>query len=255
VDNRDTWLAATLVELVDAADADCGEAAYAELVAASVAALVAPAEVGLMLSGASGGMTVTAASTSRARGVTGFEEEHGEGPGTDCAASGERLFNQRLDSAAARWPEFAPTADSAGFTLVSAFPMRRRAQPVGAIIVLGATTPLTVADADQVQVIAKAAAIAIAQQREFRQSLLAATQLQHALDSRVIIEQAKGAVAARLDITPAAAFLLLRAYARSQGRPLSRVAEQTISGELALGDVVAPRRGRQRRRAPADQSR
>jgi ANTAR domain len=253
--NRDTWLAATLVELADAADAECGEAACAELLAASVAALVAPAEVGLVLAGPSGGMAVAAASTRRVRDVVRIEEAHRQGPGTDSGALGERLFNERLGSASARWPEFALAARSAGFAVVSAFPMRRRAQAVGAIIVLGAGSLLDVADADQIQVIARAAAIAIAQQREFRQSLLAATQLQHALDSRVIIEQAKGAVAARLGITPEAAFVLLRAYARSEGRPLARVAEQTISGELALGDLVAPRRGRQRQRVSADQSR
>jgi hypothetical protein len=126
---------------------------------------------------------------------------------------------------------------------------------VGAIIVLGPAGPLTVTDADLVQIVAKAAAIAIGQQREFRLSVLAATQLQHALESRVIIEQAKGAVAARLDITPEAAFVLLRDYARSESRPLPRVAQQTVNGELALGSLVAPRRGRLAPQLSADQSR
>jgi len=255
VDNRDIWLAATLVELAETADADCGEAAYTELVAVSVAELVAPAEVGILLAGASGSMTVAASSTGRARDLAWFEEAHREGPGIDCGASGEQVLNERIANAAARWPGFAPAAAAAGFAISSAFPMRRRAQTIGAISVLAPGSLLTVADAGRVQAIARAAAIAIAQQREFRQSVLAAAQLQHALDSRVIIEQAKGAVAARLGITPEAAFVVLRDYARSESRPLLRVAEQTISGDLTLGKLVAPRRGRPAHRVSADQSR
>lgn len=255
MDNHDVWLAATLVELAETADTDCGEAAYAELVAACVAELEAPAEVGVLLARASGDMTVAAASTSRARDVVSFDEAHREGPGTDCGASGEQALNEPLARAAARWPRFTQAARAAGFAMVSAFPMRRRAQTVGAIIVLHPGRLLATADAGRVQAIAKMAAITVAQQREFRQSVLAATQLQHALDSRVIIEQAKGAIAARLGITPNAAFALLRDYARSESQPLARVAEQTISGGLTPGTLIAARPGKPAQRLSARQSR
>ena len=103
-------------------------------------------------------------------------------------------------------------AEAAGIAVVSAFPLRRRTRAVGAISVLApGTGPLTVADADRVQLLARAAGIAIAQQREIRRSVLAASQLQRALDSRVVVEQAKGAVAARLGVKPDDAFGLLRA--------------------------------------------
>ena len=260
MDDRDLWLAARLVELAESADADCGEAVCTELVVASVAELLAPSGIGILLTGASGGVTVAAASSEHARGLVSFEAAHQEGPATDCCTSGEQLLNVPVASAASRWPNFAAAAEAAGAAVVSAFPLRCRAHAVGAISVLGLGIELlTVADADRVQLLARAAAIAIAQQREIRRSALAASQLQHALDSRVVIEQAKGAVAARLGITPDDAFGLLRAYARHQNRPLAEVAGETIRGELALQTLVAPRRadgGRAaQRRASTSQSR
>ena len=83
--------------------------------------------------------------------------------------------------------------------------------------------------------------MAIAQRRELRRSASVAEQLQRALDSRVTIEQAKGAVAARLGITPEVAFALLRGYARQTSRKLVDVAAQTISGELPAHDLVTAR--------------
>ena len=260
ISDRDVWLAVRLVELAESADADCGEAACAELVTANVAELLAPSEIGILLTGDSCGVMVAAASSDRARDLVSFEVAHQEGPGTDCCASGEQLLNAPLTGAASRWPGFAPAAEAAGVAVVSAFPLRYRARAVGAISVLAPETGrLTVADADRVQLLARAAGIAIAQQREIRRSVLAASQLQSALDSRVAVEQAKGAVAARLGITPDDAFGLLRAYARHENRPLAEVAVQAVRGELDLVALVAPRpadRGRAaQRRVSTSQSR
>lgn len=241
--DRDLWLAARLVELVESADADCGEAVCTELVTANVAELVAPSEIGMLLTTASGSMTVAAASSGRARDLVSFDAAHQEGPGTDCGSSGKQVLNARVASAASRWPGFAPAAEAAGFAVVSAFPLRCRTQVMGTISVLcPGIGLLTVAGADRVQLLARAAAISIAQQREIRRSALAAAQLQRALDSRIVIEQAKGVVAARLGITPDDAFGLLRDYARQESRPLAEVAGEAIRGEVALRTLVTPRR-------------
>jgi hypothetical protein len=242
MDDRDLWLAARLVELAESANAEGGEAACTELVTASVAELLAPSEIGTLLTGDSGNMTLAAMSSGRAHDLVSLEVTHQEGPGTDCCSSGEQVLNARLATAASRWPGFAPAAEAAGIAVVSAFPLRCRERIVGAISVLSPGSLITTADTDRVQLLARAAAISIVQQREIRRSLLTATQLQRALDSRVIIEQAKGAVAARLGITPDDAFGLLRDYARRESRPLREVASQAIAGELALQTLVASRR-------------
>jgi hypothetical protein len=95
-------------------------------------------------------------------------------------------------------------------------------------------------EAGLARVLARAAAIAISRQREHRDAEQTARQLQGALDSRVVIEQAKGAVAARLGITPEAAFELLRAYSRRATRRLAEVAGEAVRGELPADRLMAP---------------
>jgi AmiR/NasT family two-component response regulator len=82
-----------------------------------------------------------------------------------------------------------------------------------------------------------------------------ARQLQHALDSRVLIEQAKGAVAARLSVTPDAAFQLLRAHARRSSQPLTEIAAHVIGGELPAHVIVAVPETRRRQALAKQRSR
>ena len=104
------------------------------------------------------------------------------------------------------------------------------------VLVAGDRQP---ADADLrlAEILSHAAAVALMQHRELAGRARTASQLQHALDSRVLIEQAKGAAAARLGITPEEAFGLIRSYARRASLPLADVARQTISGELSVGEL------------------
>ncbi len=239
MDNRELWLAATLVELADSPDADFGETTYSGRLALRLAQLLAPAEVGVLIGDASA-VKAVAASTERAQRLVSFEASHGEGPGTACYSSGQPTLNESLAVAGGRWPQFAAAARAAGFGLVSSLPIRRRHETVGVISVLGTGEhPLGAMETSLAQILAEAAAIAVLQQQALRRSAQAAAQLQHALDSRMLIEQAKGAVAARLGITPEAAFGLLRGFARRHSRLLAEVAAETISGELSAHELVA----------------
>lgn len=71
--------------------------------------------------------------------------------------------------------------------------------------------------------------------QELEESRRLAAQLQRALDSRVVIEQAKGSVSARLNVTPEHAFELLRSYARARSLPLPRVAAEVLNGAMPVG--------------------
>jgi AmiR/NasT family two-component response regulator len=127
--------------------------------------------------------------------------------------------------------------------------MRRHAETVGVVGVLTAGQSLAAADARLAQTLAEAATIAILQQRALRGSFAKSEQLQHALNSRVVIEQAKGAVAARLGVRPDAAFELLRGYARRHNLTLAAVASAAIGGKLSglhelAGDDTATRGGK-----------
>ena len=247
MDNRELWLATTLVELADSRGADFDETTYCGRLALRLAQLLAPAEVGVLIGGASA-LKAAAASTERAHRLVSFEASHGEGPDTACYSSGQPVLNESLTIASGRWPRFAAAARAAGFGIVSSLPIRRHHESVGVISVLGTGEhPLGAAETSLAQILAEAAAIAVLQQRTLRRSAQAAAQLQGALDSRVLIEQAKGAVAARLGITPEEAFGLLRGFARRNNRLLTEVAGETIGGELPTHDLVATHETRRNR--------
>jgi len=249
MDNRELWLATTLVELADSRDTDFDETTYCGRLALRLAQLLVPAEVGVLIGDASA-LKAAAASTERAHRLVSFEASHGEGPDTACYSSGQPVLNESLTMADGRWPRFAAAARAAGFGIVSSLPIRRHHETVGVIsVVRTGEHPLDATETSLAQILAEAAAIAVLQQRALRRSAQTAAQLQHALDSRVLIEQAKGAVAARLGITPEAAFGLLRGFARRHSRMLTEVAGKTISGELPAHELVAaPETGRGRPR-------
>jgi ANTAR domain/GAF domain len=237
VSDRETWLARTLIELADIRVDDSGETEYASRLVGRLEELLRPDEVGLMLAADGGGLTAAAASSTQVRVLASFEERHGTGPCTRCHRSGQAALNRSL-----KGPGYAEAARTAGFDRVSALPLRRNTDVAGAIVVLHRGSGLEPDVADLAQVLAEAAAIAISRRRELRRALVKAEQLQRALDSRVLIEQAKGAVAARLELTPTAAFELLRAHARRNNLKLADVAAAAIAGDLTADLRAGPPR-------------
>ena len=140
-----------------------------------------------------------------------------------------------------RWPTFAPAAVQRGFCSVQALPMRARGDTVGALN-LFRSEPGQIWDDDLPvgQGMADIAAIALLQERSLRESRGLVDQLQGALSSRVVIEQAKGVLAERANISLDAAFVRLRAYARTHNRRLSDVAGELIDGRLEPAALTDP---------------
>jgi len=241
MDSRELWLARTMLELADASDADNGDCGYMRLLTRRVAELLVPAEVGLLITDATGRLDAVGASAERAARLAALQVQHQEGPGADSHRTGKPLVNASVVTMRTRWPRFASAARGSGIGVVSAFPMRWQGQAIGVICVAAEDRRLQAGEAELAEALARTAGMAIAQRRELRRSASVAEQLQRALDSRVTIEQAKGAVAARLGITPEVAFALLRGYARQTSRKLVDVAAQTISGELPAHDLVTAR--------------
>jgi hypothetical protein len=94
------------------------------------------------------------------------------------------------------------------------------------------------------QALADVATIGILSERAIRLSETLTGQLRAALNSRVIIEQAKGVLAQRGNLSMSAAFDRLRRYARTHQARLSEVAREVVETDLAAADVLgAPRRG------------
>lgn len=212
-----------------AGDDFAAEDLFATVVIRSVEALGATAG-GVLLSDA-GRLRVAAASSERARLLELLQIQYDEGPCLDCFRSGLPVRGERMDTEESRWPRFAPVASEQGVAGALALPMHLFGRVIGVLEVVTArdASPMPADTIPQAWAVADLATLAIVRDRVARGRLALSEQLQGALDSRVVIEQAKGALATRLDIDHHDAFALIRAHARGTRRMLLKVAEEIIS--------------------------
>jgi GAF domain-containing protein len=133
------------------------------------------------------------------------------------------------------WPEFAEAARRLGVAGVAGIPMRLADQTVGALD-LYAAEPREWSDTDLsvARVLADAATSYIVNASSLRQQQQLNEQLQQALDSRIIIEQAKGITAQHDDITVEAAYERMRRHARDHNGTLRMVAEAIVNVGLRV---------------------
>ena len=187
--------------------------------------------VGLLLADHQDVLRFMAASNHTGEMLELLQLQNSEGPCLDCFVSGAPVVNADLSRAGDRWPLFAPAAEAAGLRAVHAFPLRLRAQRLGALDLFSLhDTTFEPHDVSIVQALADIATIAIIQERSISRAETLSDQLQGALDSRVVIEQAKGALAQLEGSTPDQAFQLMRAQARTSRRRLLDVAHDVLGG-------------------------
>jgi GAF domain-containing protein len=229
-------IADTLVDEFDVLD-------YMHMITERVAGLTGAPAVGMLLADQSGRLEFVAGTDENVTLVELFVVQNGEGPCLDAFQTGEPVVNADLGVAAARWPRFAPLASEAGYRSVHAFPMRLRRQVIGALNVFGAHPGSDFGDDDTalLQALADAATIGLLQERAVARGDLLSEQLQSALNSRIIIEQAKGAVAQAHGIGVDDAFKAIRDYARRNNRKLTEVANGIITDPRLRQQVLAPR--------------
>ena len=191
--------------------------------------------VGLMLADLDESLHFMAASSAGARHLELFQIQHDEGPCLDCYRQGAPVIVSDLMKAEDRWPDFAPRAIAAGVHSVHAFPMRLRSTVIGALNVFGEEPlPLGPSDVRIVQAMADVATIAILQERAISSAEILTEQLQGALNSRIVIEQAKGVVARAHGIDVDEAFTALRSHARSNHLRLVDLAHDVVNGTVEL---------------------
>jgi GAF domain-containing protein len=223
-------LAQTFVRLADTLVDDFDVLDVLHVLTTRCVELLDVAAVGLMLADSEGELRVTVASSEDARLLDVFQIQNEEGPCLECYRSAEPVSARHLGEADTRWPRFSAAAVEQGFTAVIALPLRLRGQVIGALNLFGNSegTELTDAEIPIAQALADVATIAILQDRLARDQSVLTEQLQVALDSRVAIEQAKGALANQLSVGTDEAFVLLRDRARSTRRRLAEVAQQVV---------------------------
>ncbi|ROR91881.1 GAF and ANTAR domain-containing protein [Nocardioides aurantiacus] len=204
----------------------------------SCADLLDVSSAGLLLADGQGVLHLAATSSESTRHLEVFQLQRDQGPCLDCYRTGQTVVAEDRDEMRRHWPEFARAAELVGFESVHALPMRLRDHALGTVGLFGEHPGrLGQDDLDLAQALVHVASVAIVNERSALDRDAVNDQLQHALTSRIVLEQAKGVVAAAGELDMEDAFHVLRRYARDHGRRLSDVAAEVV-GRRLRGPVV-----------------
>lgn len=194
---------------------------------------------GILLADAAGDLELVASTSEEAQVVETIIIAAGEGPCIDCYTTGEHVSVPDIDAAAKEWPKFHASAIEQGFRSTYAVPMKLRDDVMGVMNILSsAHREISEEDGRIAQALADLAVLGVLHERNFRAPYAITEQLHLVLDTRILIEQAKGVLVQRENLTMTEAFDALRAYARVNGMTLRRVAESTVHRTLATEDIV-----------------
>jgi GAF domain-containing protein len=200
------------------------------------------AAAGVMLASPGGELQYVASSSESMMVLELFQIQVDEGPCMDCYRSGNAIVNHALVDPDETWPRFSPRAIAMGFQSVHCLPMRLRGRTIGALN-LFRTEQGWLSDEDVIvaQGLADVATIAILQHRTSLNSKTLNDQLSFALNSRIIIEQAKGMVSQATNCEMKEAFARLRAHARNHNIGLTEVATSVVNNTLQGTDLDLPK--------------
>jgi transcriptional regulator with GAF, ATPase, and Fis domain len=229
----------TLVELADTLIDDFDVIDFLQLLVDRCVELLDVDAAGLLLADQHGQLQLIASSNEQVRLLELFQLQNDQGPCLDAFSTGAGVSHTDLTTAGGRWPQFATAATSAGFRSVDALPMRLRSEVIGALNLFRTRTGALDGTALRTaRALVDVATIGLLQERSIHHREVLTQQLQTALNSRVVIEQAKGLIAERLRIDMDGAFAALRGYARSHNLKLSDVANAVIAGSTGTHDLL-----------------
>jgi GAF domain-containing protein len=239
--NTQTLTATTFVEIVDALVGDFDVIDVLTLLTSRCVELLDAAAAGILLADSNGHLCVVGASTEQIHLLELFQIQNDEGPCLDCYQTGRLVLHSDLDEQSP-WPAFTGECTKAGFGSVCAVPLRHRTHTLGCLnLFISEPRGLTDQDVGLAQALADVASITIVQDQAIRDAAIREGHLQHALTSRIAIEQAKGMLAERNDVDMDEAFSRLRAYSRNNNRGLTDVAQAIVAGTVAV-EAITPRR-------------
>jgi GAF domain-containing protein len=212
---------------------------FLQMLTSRTSELIGARAVGLLLGDHQGHLQFMAASDERVHLLELFQVQAHEGPCQDCYRQGTPVINTDLRAATPRWPRFAPQAVAAGFRSVHAFPMRLRQEVIGCMGLFAAETGrMEPSNVRLVQALADVATIGLLQERAIHRGEVLTEQLQGALNSRVVIEQAKGVIAQLHGISVDEAFTMMRLYSRGNHLRLSDVANAIVADPGSIPDLA-----------------
>lgn len=191
---------------------------------------------GIMLVDPAGRLQLVASTSEESNLVEIMQLNAGAGPCVDCFTSGAPVTVGDIDASGSAWPAFRAEALKQGFRSVHATPMRLRGQVLGTMNLFDTEVgELNQKDIAVAKALADVATIGLLQERNIRQSGVVAEQLQYALNSRIVIEQAKGVLSEHAGLSMTDAFAALRRYARTKNLSLNFVAAEVVERRLDIG--------------------
>ncbi|MBB5085123.1 GAF and ANTAR domain-containing protein [Nonomuraea endophytica] len=240
---RDERLARAFLDLADTLTGGFYLIDFLHVLTDHVVNLLNVAAAGVVMIDAHGRLVDVTASTGSVHQLEQVQLDFDEGPCRDCCYQHESIGPMDLSGPAARerWPRFSQAARDAGFGTVAAVPLRLREESIGSLNLFHIhPDALDPASVRLGQALADAATIGILHQRLANDQAERVGQLQTALNSRIVIEQAKGYLVARLSISPEDAFARIRAHARAHQRSLTLLCEQVMQGSAGTELFAIP---------------
>ena len=245
---RENLVVRALVEMADTLVGDFDVVELLTGLAARCVELLGISAAGVMVATVQGDIRLVASSSEAMRILELFELQADEGPCLDAYCSGESVDHVILRAGSGPWPRFSVAAIEAGFQSVSALPLRLRDTTIGALNLFSVgVVPMSEADTVVARAFADLAAISIIQHRSADEHQRTNEQLTYALNSRIVIEQAKGIIAERAGVDLSGAFDRLRGYARNHNLRLTEVARAAVDGTLDPDAWSLPDAGRRPR--------
>jgi GAF domain-containing protein len=241
---RDEQVGAVFADLADSIVEDLDVVEVGTRVVHHCVHLLDVRSAGLMLGDAEDQLRPLAVSSEESRLMETFQAEGGEGPCVEAFRTGAVVVARDAEEIGRRWRRFGPLAAAEGIESLCSVPLHLRGTAVGSLnVFLDRPGGLNADDQRRAVALADMATIAVSHAQTALTHAATARQLQHALDSRVVIEQAKGVLVATCGIGVDDAFSTLRGYARSSNRRLSDVAADVVDGHVDVGELVGTRTG------------
>ncbi len=238
---RESALVEAFVRLADTLAADYDVIELLHGLCGDCVTLFALDAAGLLLADQRGGLAVAASSTEQAHLVELFQLQSNEGACLDSYATSTVVTcTDLVGDGIERWPVFASRAVAEGYRAVHALPLRLRTRTIGALNLFAASPgALPPDDLHSAQALADVATMGILHERTVADQHVVNEQLQSALNSRVIIEQAKGVLSVHGDLDMDSAFDRLRRHARSTNQRLSQLAADVVARRADTSALLA----------------
>jgi transcriptional regulator with GAF, ATPase, and Fis domain len=242
---REHQLVETFVTLTDTLVSDYDVVDLLQLLVDNAVELFDASAAGIMLANERQELEVIASTSERSNFIGLMQLDAGEGPCVEAFTTAQTVSVHNPAEMQRRWPRFAAASAALGYASVHSVPLRLRDSTLGSMNLFRETTgALNAQDAVALRALTDVATISALQHRTTEHAALVQTQLQHALDSRVIVEQAKGFLAHTHQIDLDAAFKLLRSYARSHHLRIADTAHDIVNRVITIPAATSNNLGR-----------